>query len=215
MAEERDALLALPQGRVVERAIAFAREHEHVAVFNHSVRTFLFSRVVAAHRGLRPDSDFDEELVYLGCVLHDVGLAEVANREQRYEVDGADVAAELLTAEGLEAERVEVVWQAIALHTSLGIPNRMRPEIALASAGIGMDFGREADLVGDELAEAIHRAYPRHEMARVVVDQIVAQSRARPEKAGPYTFAGDLVRERCAGGLTQIEQRAAASRWGS
>jgi hypothetical protein len=209
-----DDPLALPRGRASERAIRFAREHLNVELFNHSVRTFVFSRVVAAHRGLRPGSDFDEELVYLGCVLHDIGLTDRGDGEQRYEVDGADVAAELLAAEGLEAHRVEVVWQAIALHTSFGINNRMRPEIALTAAGIGMDFGRDADLVGDELAEAIHRAYPRQEMARVLVDEIVAQARRRPGKAIPYTYAGELVRERCSGALTLTEQRVAASRWG-
>jgi hypothetical protein len=212
MTDARD-LLALPRSRASERAIGFAREHLHAELFNHSVRTFVFSRVVAAHRGLEPGSDFDEELVYLGCLLHDIGLTERGDGEQRFEVDGADVAAELLAAEGLEPDRVEVVWQAIALHTSFGINNRMRPEIALTAGGIGMDFGRDAEIVGDELAEAVHRAYPRQELARVLVDEIVAQGRGRPQKAAPYTYAGELVRERCAGELTRMEQRAHASRW--
>jgi hypothetical protein len=215
MTEDRNRLLELRRGRASERAVAFAREHLHGALFNHSVRTFVFSRVVAAHRGLRPGSDFDEELVYLGCVLHDIGLTDRGDGEQRFEVDGADLAAELLAAEGLEPRRVEVVWQAIALHTSFGINNRMRPEIALTAAGIGMDFGRDAELVDDELAEAVHRVYPRQEMARVLVDQVVAQGQRRPEKAVPYTYAGELARERCSGVVTQTEQWAAASRWGS
>lgn len=50
-------------------------------------------------------------------------------------VDGADVAAGFLEDRGLDGERARVVWEAIALHTSLGIAHRMRPEIALTHAG--------------------------------------------------------------------------------
>jgi len=76
--------------------------------------------------------------------------------------DGADVAAELLAAHGFESDR-NTVWTAIALHTSFGIHThqRIRPEVALTAAGVGMDFGTNADLVDEQLAEAIHRAYPR------------------------------------------------------
>jgi hypothetical protein len=33
---------------------------------------------------------------------------------------------------GLSEERAEIVWDAIALHTSVGIANRKRPEVAPA-----------------------------------------------------------------------------------
>ena len=150
-------------------------------------------------------------------MLHDIGLTLRGDGRQRFELDGADVAAELLTAQGLEPDRVDTVWTAIALHTSFGIHTheRMRPEVALTAAGIGMDFGTNADLVDEQLAEAIHRAYPRQELTRVLVDAIVAQAKERPSKAAPYTFPGGLLRERCAGIMTRTEQAAQASRWGS
>ena len=47
-----------------------------------------------------------------------------------------------LAARGLSEERAEIVWDAIALHTSIGIANRKRPEIALANAGIGIDVSK-------------------------------------------------------------------------
>jgi len=47
----------------------------------------------------------------------------------------------------------------------------------------------------------------------VLVDAIVAQAKERPEKAVPYTFPGELLRERCAGLVTRAEQAGEASRW--
>jgi hypothetical protein len=60
---------------------------------------------------------------------------------QRFEVDGADASVEFLKASGVPHESVEIVWDAIALHSpsSRGIAERKRPEIALVSAGAGAD----------------------------------------------------------------------------
>ena len=64
---------------------------------------------------------FDGELFYLGAVFHDLGQTERFMGEQRFEVDGADAAAEFLQANGVPKESIEVVWDAVALHTSGGI----------------------------------------------------------------------------------------------
>jgi hypothetical protein len=52
-----------------------------------------------------------------------------------------------LATRGLSEERPEIVWDAIALHTSIGIANRKRPEIALANAGIGIEPASPGGLV--------------------------------------------------------------------
>jgi hypothetical protein len=45
---------------------------------------------------------------------------------------------------------------------------------------------------------------------------IAGQAQGRPRKAPPYTFPGDLVRERAAGESgTGMERLAAHGRWGS
>ena len=95
----------------------------------------------------RPDQEYDDELLFLACVLHDIGLTPDGGGEQRFEVDGADAAVRFLAARGLSEERAEIVWDAIALHTSIGIANRKRPEVALAYAGIGIDPASPGGLV--------------------------------------------------------------------
>ncbi len=205
-------LPALPDSPAALAALDLVRANENAAIANHSVRAFLFATLVAEHRGV---SDFDPSLLFFSCVLHDIGLSAVGNRTQRFEVDGADVAAEFLAGHGFSGADRDTVWEAIALHTSGGIAERRGPVTDLTRRGVGLDFGRDADCVSDDQAAAIHAAYPRLDMARSLVDVIVEQGRARPQKAPRYTFAGELLRERDTAGTTALEQGAALSRWGA
>ena len=185
-------------------------------MYNHSVRSYLFARVAAAARGLTAGAGYDDELLFLSCILHDVGLTTQADRGRRFEVDGAEAAVDLLRANGLEAARAQIVWDAIALHTSAGIAEQRGNEVALTRAGIGIDFGHDADLVPGELAGRVHDRYPRLDMARCLTNAIVSQAQGRPQKAPSYTLPGELVRERAAdSSRTGMERLAAQGRWGS
>ncbi|MFE9623089.1 HD domain-containing protein [Streptomyces sp. NPDC006527] len=163
---------------------------------NHSVRSALFARLRADHQGAKPGHDYDPELLFLACVLHDIGLTQAGDRHQRFEVDGADTAAAFLTAQGLPTADVDAVWEAVALHTTPGIAERRGTLCALVHQGTGMDFGWDTDWVDDAIRTAIHAAYPRLWMATTLTDEIVAQARRRPEKAPLFSIASELLRER-------------------
>jgi len=71
-------------------------------VANHCVRSYLFGRELATAKGLRRDVEYDDELVFLSCILHD-------NGDQRFEVDGADAAAQFLRT-GSVPNRPSLSW---------------------------------------------------------------------------------------------------------
>jgi hypothetical protein len=180
------------------------------------VRSYLFARLVAQSRALEPGVDFEDELLYVACVLHDTGLAASADSGARFEVDGADLASQLLASHGIQPERATVVWDAIALHTSFGIAERKQLEVQLARAGIALDFGTGAQIVPADTASAIHEAWPRLDMARCLADAIVAQSAGHPNKAPSGTFPGQVVHERAQPPhITGMEQQERDGRWGS
>jgi hypothetical protein len=134
----------------------------------------------------------------------------------RFEVDGADRAAEFLTVHGLGAQQVDKVWEAIALHTSPGIAERRGPLAMLVRAGTGVDFGYASEFVTDEQAAAIHHAYPRLDFPRAIVDDIVQQCREVPERGPQLSPGGEYTRERATPPhLTQLERDTAAMRWGT
>jgi HD domain len=141
---------------------AAAREHARALsapfLFNHVARTFAFAEAVGRHRG----ATYDRELLYLACVFHDLGLVESTPVETRFEVEGADAARAFLAARGVAEHAQEIVWDAIALHTTTVIPQRKRPEIALCQMGAAVDVGyAPRALVPARLVEEVLERYPR------------------------------------------------------
>ncbi|HWS92934.1 MAG TPA: HD domain-containing protein [Mycobacterium sp.] len=200
---------------VAQAAIRLAQSSESPSVFNHSVRSYLFAELLAAHEGMRRGADYDNETLFLGCVLHDLGVGGGAPGKERFEVEGADLAAALLTEHGCERAVVDAVWEAIALHSSPGIAERRGPLCYLVRSGVGMDFGRNTDFVDEQTAAAIHARYPRLSMASSLMDAVVAHAQRGPEAAPPYSLPGDVLRERRTDGITLLELAASHGRWGN
>ncbi|MET9251703.1 HD domain-containing protein [Nonomuraea sp. NPDC003709] len=207
---------ALPDGPVARHAVELVRSCESEPVANHSIRSYLFATLLAEHEGLKTGTDFDADLLFYACVLHDLGTSPSAPGKQRFEVEGADMAAEFLTGHGYGMRETDPVWEAIALHTSPGIAERRGVLAYLTRRGVGADFGIGTDFLTDPQGEAIHLRYPRLNMVTVLVDDIVRHAARAPQAAARYTLAGELTRERGELGTpTTLEHAANASRWGA
>ncbi|MFB4287866.1 HD domain-containing protein [Nonomuraea sp. ATR24] len=187
--------LTFPWTGLTLNAVRFARDLVARPIFNHCMRAYLYGRFLGEQQGLRPGQDYDDELLLLGCVLHDAGLSERGDGDQRFDLDGADLAAGFLAEQGVAPERVEVVWDAIALHLHPQLAARKRPEIALVAAGSGYDLGPDGPALPPGYADRIHAVLPRLHAAAVLHDAIVGQAAAKPQKAPPYTMPGELVRQ--------------------
>lgn len=217
-------LVRLPSTPLALASLELVQRVASPAIANHSVRSYLFARLLAPHIGLVPGHDFDNELLYFACVLHDVGLSTLAKKKTRFEVDGADRAAEFLSSQGLEAHKVDAVWEAIALHNTAVIPERMDALTSLTYQGVAIDFGGVLGLpdthltaVTAQMGTVIHSAYPRFNMATSVIDAVVDHAASDPNNAPRYNPPGELLRERREHGTTYVEQLIAdgGSRWGS
>jgi hypothetical protein len=162
-------------------------------VANHSLRSYLFARELAAAKGLKRDVHYDDELVFLSCILHDLGVTEAANGDQRFEVDGADAAARFLRDRGVQEDRVTTVWQAIALHTSVGLAHKFGAEQAIAQMGIGADIvGTDRHLLPPGFADRVHASWPRLDVGYALAEVIARHIERNPAKGPPLTFPGHL-----------------------
>lgn len=205
--------LSLPRSTLAEKARLFAADNLSPAILNHSVRTFLYGRFLGERQGIRPGRDYDDELLFLGCVLHDVGLSGTGNGDARFDLDGADLAARFLAGEGFPADKVEVVWDAIALHLS-DVAARKRPEIALVNAGAGFDLGAGPAALPAGYSDRVHAAFPRLHAAPALRDAIVEQALGKPGKAPPFSLPGELVRQRTGQTWPTWEQLTQDPGWG-
>lgn len=149
----------IPDSRLCREITELARDTQPDMLFNHSSRVYYFG----ALEGVRRELNFDRELLYAGAMFHDAGvLPQFRSPTERFEVDGANAARDFLRARGIAAADIELVWLAIALHTSRGIPGHLHPVISLVTAGVVMDVvGIGYDDFPAAQREAVIAAYPR------------------------------------------------------
>lgn len=84
-------------------------------------------------------------MVAVASLLHDVGwdpTGVLVSKDKRFEVDGANAAREFLRKEALgwDDRKVQLVWDAIALHTIGSVVFFKEPEVVAAAYGIWADF---------------------------------------------------------------------------
>jgi hypothetical protein len=168
----------IPETAAVAEATRLVRETTSPLIYHHSRRVFLFGEMHARRLGL----EVDPELLYLAAIFHDVGLATpFSDAEQRFELDGADHGRRFLAERGFSAAAADVVWTAIALHTTPAIPERMGPEIAATRLGVATDVaGAALDALDPGQVEEIVAAHPRGDFKRGFLREYLAGIRDRP-----------------------------------
>lgn len=151
--------VSVPDSKLCSEVTELVRDTESVLLFRHSSRVYYFGALAGKRRGL----GFDPELLYVGAMFHDMGLTRRhSSRSERFEVDGAHAARDFLLRHRIAQHDIDLVWAAIALHTTPGIPQHMHPLIALVTAGVEMDvLGLGYEDYGDEERDAVVAAYPR------------------------------------------------------
>ena len=182
-----------PDSDICSAALQLATDVSPAFVTNHCIRSYLFARELAATNGLRAGVDYDDELVFLSCLLHDLGVTDFGDGDQRFEVDGADAAASFLREHEVGEEAVQTVWQSIALHTSVGLAHRFGPVQSVSHLGITLDIsGFDKHRLSAGFAERVHAAWPRHDLGYAIASAIAAAIRANPMKAPPFSFPAHL-----------------------
>jgi hypothetical protein len=149
----------IPDSKLAQAATELVRDTESDLLFHHSTRVYYFGALA----GLRKKLKFDSELLYIGAMFHDMGLTkQYRSATERFEVDSANAARDFLRQHGIDDAAIDIVWDAIALHTTPGIPQHKKPEVALVTAGVEMDvLGIDYLSVPDAQREAVVTAHPR------------------------------------------------------
>ena len=60
----------------------------------------------------------DEEVLYHGCTLHDLGLTGRFEGDLRFEIQEAEAAKTFLEQQGYAKSKAEIVWDGIAMRAS-------------------------------------------------------------------------------------------------
>lgn len=163
--------ITVPDTPLITAALTLAHTHLTPEVYNHVVRSWLFGTYIADHTPSLASRDY--ELHAITAILHDMGWASTSSTPsnstpaytfitptKRFEVDGANLAREFLKNEGAPEEwdkhRLQLAWDAVALHTTPSIAAEKEIEVQACQLGIGMDFsGWQGTVMEEEVWEGI------------------------------------------------------------
>ena len=163
---------------LIGRAMELARLHSEPFLFNHAVRSWLLAVRLGQLQGIT----YDAEVLAVGTLLHDIGLTNTFSGPRRFEIEGADAARAFAREEGLDNRRTQLIWDTVALNSTPSIALYKEADVALCTAGIGLDWGGfQYDRIPPNEMKAILAAFPRLDMKNRFTDSVCSIVRARPE----------------------------------
>ncbi|KIW19125.1 hypothetical protein PV08_03417 [Exophiala spinifera] len=188
--------ITFPSSPLINAALAYSKEHTDACTVNHTLRSAAFSLLLM--RKLPPFAavdDIDVEAVVLANILHDLGWAttkSLLSPDKRFEIDGANLARDLLksaageNSAGWDKHRVQLIWDAIALHTTPSIAQHKEPEVSAVSLGIFADFvGPNIPIPGNPISvdeyKEIVTAFPRLGFKDHLVEIMCGLCREKPD----------------------------------
>jgi hypothetical protein len=191
--------VTVPDTPAISGAIEYARERSEPYLFNHAMRSWLFAATLAQLN----QTAHDGEVLAVTTVLHDLGLTEGFDGPLRFEVEGANGARAFARNEGIDERRVQLIWDGVALNSTPSIALYKEAEIALATMGIGFDWGGWGyEALTEAQVGAIVEAFPRLEMKQQFTRAVCRIVETRP--ATTYDNFGRDFGERFVPGYKRV-----------
>ncbi|WP_454191039.1 HD domain-containing protein [Paenibacillus sp. Marseille-Q7038] len=171
--------VTIPDSKMIQDAQDIVHEYGNELIWNHSNRVYLFGAI----KGLQDQLSFDYELLYVSALFHDLGLTPTySSPDKRFEVDGANAAREFLSTYNLDKEKIQLVWDSIALHTTIGIAEYKESNVSLLYHGVGMDvMGDNFDQYNEEIRKTIVAKFPRGNFKHDILKAFYEGFKHKPE----------------------------------
>lgn len=181
---------------LVRAAQIYAREHGTPVVYKHIMRSWLFGALILKHNDTLA-ATVDKEVHAVAALLHDLGWdmnpdSDIVSPDRRFEVDGAIAAREFILSQSQhshpllpaasgkgagarkwDARRIQLVWDAIALHTQAPIAHYKEAEVEVAAKGISMDFWGPGYGVTQEEYANVLKEFPNGDLRNGVNETVI------------------------------------------
>jgi hypothetical protein len=169
--------IKVPDTILVRDAIDLSRSESEPFLHNHVMRSWLFGVLLSEGAERAPDP----ELLAVATILHDLGLTRRYAADSRFEVDGANAARSFLKGRGISTLQIQLVWDAIALHTTRSIALFKEPEVVMTHSGITVDvLGAGLDRIPQDKLAAILTEFPRLKLKDGLKDCLCNVARQKP-----------------------------------
>jgi HD superfamily phosphodiesterase len=183
--------IRLPDSEVALAATRLSQGASDRVLYAHAVRSYLFAALLARHDRMR----VDDEALYVGCVLHDIGLTPgFVDPVEAFEYVSANVAEDLTSTFGWAQERRSNVQRAIVLHMAEEVTPSASPEARALESGVALDVTghRFADIEESAWREVV-RHFPRGPFKRDFAALMQREATQKPHCAAAALVARGLL----------------------
>jgi hypothetical protein len=170
-----------PQTPTARAASELCAEVSSEAIANHAFRTYLWARLLALREGV----GYDDELLYVASVLHDLGLTERfwgRDGSECFSIDGGEAAREFAEAHGWPRARADALAEALVLHLNVQVRDRHGLEARLMQSGTTLDVtGARLGGLARHTAAAVVARHPRLGLKSEFADWFRREIERRPD----------------------------------
>ncbi|HYN96326.1 MAG TPA: HD domain-containing protein [Pilimelia sp.] len=183
--------IAVPQTAAATAALEVATAYCSPPLLHHSVRSYLWGAWYGTAHGI----GYDEELLYVAALLHDLGLvAEFDSHRVPFEAAGGHVAWVFGAAAGWPVPRRARVSEVIVRHMWDGVDPALDPEGHLLEVATSMDItGRRAAELPAGLRADVLARYPRGALVAEFTACFEDQARRKPGSAAAAAVGAGIA----------------------
>jgi hypothetical protein len=183
--------IRLPDTSAAVAAERLCRDVSPTVLYAHAARSYVFAVLLAKRERVK----LDQEALYVGCVLHDLGLTEpYRDPTTPFEYVSADAARQFAAGQGWPAARTDLVHRAIVLHMATEVGEGESAEARLLEAGVALDVTghRSVELDAGQVQEVL-RAYPRGPFIPEFTALMQQEARRKPHSAAAVLVGKGLL----------------------
>ena len=195
----RLADIHVPTTLVAELAAEAAAAWCSRSLMEHNHRAYLW----AAARGTDMNLPFDDELLYVAAMFHDIGLVGAFdNATVSFDEAGGNVAWIFAAGAGWPVERRVRLAEVIVRHMWDSVDPAFDAEGHLLEVGTGLDIsGRDPDLWAPELREEVLAAHPRLDLTTEFLACFRDQATRKPDSSAAAAVRSGIDRRLAANPL--------------
>jgi hypothetical protein len=154
---DRIGEIAVPQDEVSSATWQWANRALPAYLLGHSVRSFCWGVAIAGAEGW----SFDRRILWTASLLHDVGLTRIPRNTMCFEIEGAEIARDVLVRRGMSPADAERAAIAIILHMRPGVTLDDGVESVLLDRATGIDVRGDGYETVEGIADGVVGAFPR------------------------------------------------------
>jgi HD superfamily phosphodiesterase len=182
--------LVIPTTPAATAALEVATAYQSPTLLSHSRRVYVWAAALADQEGIK----YDEELLYVAAMFHDMSLVpEFDSHTVSFEEAGGHVARVFASGAGWSSERRDRLAEVIVRHMWPDVNVDDDPEGHLISRAAAMDIvGRNLDDLSPEFRAHVLQQHPRLGLADEFLACFQAQAERKTESSAARAVESGL-----------------------